>query len=101
MSPNEYRVLLLLAFLILIAVVSLMVVSVEHINELRALRKLLKHDLKTHQDWLFHQLYAMAPGKVLKPDELEPEVKPSPAKVYNPNKDPMREFTGKQNDWGY
>lgn len=53
-----------------------------------------------HQDWLFNQLYTMAPGKVLKPDEIEEEVENMPAVVINPNKDPMNEFNGKMNDWG-
>lgn len=55
--------------------------------------------LQAHQDWLFNQLYTMAPGKVLKPDEIEPTEENKPATVYNPSKDPMNEFQGKKNDW--
>jgi hypothetical protein len=59
----------------------------------------VKEALARNQEWLFHQLYALAPGKVMKPDEVAPEEKSKPAKIYNPNKDPMREFTGKMDDW--
>lgn len=71
----------------------------EGIKETRALRKLLKRDLEKHQEWLFNQLYAMAPGKVLMPEEIEPEEKSLPAVVTHPSRDPMNEFNGKKSDW--
>lgn len=71
----------------------------EMIGEIRALRKVLKRDLSQHQEWLFDQLYSMAPGKVLKPDEIEPEEVSKPAVVIHPSRDPMNEFNGKKNDW--
>jgi hypothetical protein len=71
----------------------------EAIGEIRALRRLLKHDLRMHQDWLFEQLYSMAPGKVLKPDEEPEESADMPAYVYSPTEDAMAEFTGDRDDW--
>jgi uncharacterized UBP type Zn finger protein len=71
----------------------------ESIKETRALRKLLKRDLETHQNWLFEQLYAIAPGKVLMPEELAPELKSQPAIITSPKIDPMSEFTGDKDDW--
>lgn len=71
----------------------------EMIKEIRALRKLLKKDMQSHQDWLFHQLYTMAPGKVLRPDEVETKEEGKKAVVINRNRDPMNEFTGKKDDW--
>jgi hypothetical protein len=66
--------------------------------DLLAFKKYHTRSLVEHQQWLFNQLYSMAPGKVLKPDEIE-EVKSQPAKVINPNKDPMNEFNGKKTDY--
>ena len=60
-----------------------------------------REDLQKHQEWLFNQLYSLAPGKVVKPEDLAPEEESRPAEVYNPNKDPMREFKGKMNDFGW
>lgn len=79
--------------------VFLVFMTYESIKEIRALRKLLKRDLQDHQEWLFHQLYSMAPGKVLKPDEKEEKLESRPAKVIHMNRDPMGEFTGKLDDW--
>ena len=59
----------------------------------------LSTSFKSHEDWLFNQLYTMAPGKVLRPDEVEEMLVKQPAKVYNPSKDPMREFKDGLNDW--
>lgn len=53
----------------------------------------------THQNWLFNQLYSMAPGKVLLPDEFAPDEEEKPAIVINTNRDPMNEFNGKKDDW--
>lgn len=71
----------------------------EMIGEIRALRRLLKKDMQEHQDWLFNQLYNMAPGKVLKPNEAEPESEDVPAVVIHTNRDPYNEFKGKRDDW--
>lgn len=54
---------------------------------------------KAHQEWLFNQLYNMAPGKVLKPDEIMEETETKPATVFSPTEDPMAEFTGERDDW--
>jgi hypothetical protein len=69
------------------------------IRSIEDARDEIKKALVSNQEWLFHQLYALAPGKVMKPDEVAPEEKSKPAMIYNPNKDPMREFTGKMDDW--
>lgn len=71
----------------------------EIIGEIRAMRKLLKKDMQNHQDWLFNQLYTIAPGKVLRPDEIEPKEESKKAVVINRNRDPMREFDGGLDDW--
>lgn len=73
--------------------------SHEMIKEIRTLRKLLKHDIQSQSEWLFNQLYSIAPGKVLRPDEVEEDSASKPAKVINPNKDPMNEFSGKKTDY--
>jgi hypothetical protein len=54
---------------------------------------------KKHQEWLFEQLYSIAPGKVLKPDEVEPVDQSKPATVTHPSRDPMNEFNGTMEDW--
>lgn len=69
------------------------------LGEIRASRKLQREDLQMHQEWLFNQLYALGPGKVLRPDEFEPKAEAAPAKVYSPVEDPMSEFTGLKDDW--
>lgn len=55
--------------------------------------------LEKHQKWLFEQLYSVSPGKVLAPDELEPEEVSAPATVYSPTEDPMSEFNGMRDDF--
>lgn len=64
----------------------------EHIKNLREL-----------QAWLFDQLYNMAPGKVLKPNETEGDLiifrESKPAVVIHTSRDPMNEFKGKRDDW--
>lgn len=55
--------------------------------------------LQMHQNWLFNQLYTMAPGKVLRPDEEEDKEESAPAKVIHTSRDPMNEFNGKKSDW--
>lgn len=92
-------ILLFLGIVQLIALAVIVLQSHEIIGETRALRRLLRNDLQQHQEWLFNQLYTMAPGKVLKPGEIESTDKSMPAKVINPNKDPYAEFKGKKNDW--
>lgn len=59
----------------------------------------VKKALSDHQAWLFDQLYNMAPGKVLKPNETEEESEETPAVVIHTNRDPMNEFKGKKDDW--
>lgn len=56
-------------------------------------------DLEKHQEWLFDQLYSLAPGKVSKPDELQPTETSRPAVVIHTSRDPMNEFNGKKDDW--
>lgn len=68
-------------------------------KEIRTLRKLGMRDMKAHQDWLFIQLYSMSPGKVLMPNEIEPENTGAPALIINRARDPMNEFNGQKNDW--
>lgn len=58
-----------------------------------------RNDLSKHQKWLFDQLYSLAPGKVLEPDEIEEKVLHFPAKIIHPSRDPMNEFNGKKDDW--
>jgi hypothetical protein len=85
-----------------VAIIQIVVLALLHeaTGEIRALRKLMKHDLKKHQEWLFKQLYTMAPGKVLRPDEEAPYTKESEkAVVINPNRDPMSEFNGLRDDF--
>lgn len=67
--------------------------------EFNQLKKWIKNQRYQHENWLFNQLYSMSPGKVLKPDETEQKVVNQPAKVINPNKDPMNEFNGTKSDW--
>ncbi|MGE3608017.1 MAG: hypothetical protein AB7I27_00415 [Bacteriovoracaceae bacterium] len=67
--------------------------------EFHQLKKWIKKQRYQHENWLFNQLYSMSPGKVLKPDETEEKVTNQPAKVVNPNKDPMNEFNGTKSDW--
>lgn len=81
------------------AIALIMVISSKIIDIRELVRKDTKKYLEKHQEWLFEQLYSMAPGKVLKPDEGEPKEASKPAVVYNPSKDPMREFNGTMNDW--
>lgn len=50
-------------------------------------------------EWLFNQLYNIAPGKVLKPDEEVTESKPVHVKVIHKSRDPMREFDGGIDDF--
>jgi hypothetical protein len=59
----------------------------------------VKREIRAHQDWLFEQLYSMAPGKVLKPDEVATEATAKVAYVYSPTKDPMSEFNGMKDDF--
>lgn len=54
---------------------------------------------KAQNDWLFNQLYSMAPGKVLRPDEVEEKAVSKPAKIIHTSRDPMNEFSGKLDDW--
>jgi hypothetical protein len=61
--------------------------------------KILRTEMNVQSNWLFNQLYAMAPGKVLRPDETEEEQAYEPATVYNPNKDPMKLVKGELSDW--
>jgi hypothetical protein len=82
----------------LIALSTLFVRS-EMLNEMQITRDLAKDLLKSHQDWLFNQLYSMSPGKVLKPDEVEPVSKGKPATVIHTSRDPYNEFNGKMDDW--
>lgn len=51
------------------------------------------------EKWLFESLYTIN-TRVLKPEEVV-DIKEvsSPAKVYNPQKDPMSEFNGKRIDF--
>lgn len=86
--------------LLIVIIVGFFTLSVYVITELmKQIRNEARKDLQAHQDWLFNQLYTMAPGKVLKPDEVEPEESSEPATVYIPAKDPMLEFKGKKSDW--
>lgn len=57
-----------------------------------------KKEMKELQDWLFNQLYSIAPGKVLRPEEKESEM-PRKAVVIHHSRDPMNEFNGKKDDW--
>lgn len=59
----------------------------------------IKKDIRRHQEWLFDQLYSMAPEKVLSPDEEKPEEVSRPAVVVHTSRDPMNEFNGKKDDW--
>lgn len=68
--------------------------------EVNALKKHMGQEIDIQNQWLFKQLYAMAPGKVLAPDEVEEKGEVvAKAEVYSPTKDPMSEFNGKKNDW--
>jgi hypothetical protein len=72
------------------------------LEEIQAFKRSYREDMREHEMWLFNQLYSMAPGKVLKPDEVDEstdKMKSRAAKVYNPNKDPMNEFNGKKTDY--
>lgn len=69
------------------------------IKESQKARKEYIENLAKLQDWLFNQLYTIAPGKVLRPDEIEPKEESKKAVVINRNRDPMNEFTGKKDDW--
>jgi len=97
MEKINYVIVLLVALIVFVSLV--LVGIVETIKEIRALRKLLKCDLDAHQTWLFNQLYSLWPGRILKPDELEPEVKSEKAIVINRARDPMNEFNGQRDDW--
>ena len=93
-------VLVMIALVFVMFLLALVLLGLyQNLLELRESYKLTTKNLQYHQDWLFNQLYSMSPGKVLKPDEIEEKVESMPATVYNPNKDPMSEFTGKKNDW--
>ncbi len=59
----------------------------------------MEKSIALQSEWLFNQLYSIAPGKVLKPDEIEPESSDVVASVYKPSKDGMSEFTGHKEDW--
>lgn len=53
---------------------------------------------KIFEKWLFDSLYAID-NRVLLPTEHEKPTTKKKATVYIPGKDPMAEFTGKQDDW--
>ena len=86
------------SIVILICLVNI-AMTYEAILKIRQFNRVMNANFKTQQEWLFKQLYTMAPGKVLRPDEVEEDSHSEPAKVYNPSKDPMGEFQGKKNDW--
>lgn len=68
-------------------------------NEIISLKDFINVQNRKHQKWLFDQLYAIAPGKVLLPDEKEAEAENKPATVYIPENDPYAEFKGIKDDW--
>ena len=71
----------------------------EMLDELQFTRDMYRDIFQTHQEWLFNQLYSMAPGKVLMPDEIESVTESKPATIIHTSRDPMNEFTGKLDDW--
>lgn len=68
-------------------------------KEARNTRIIARAMQEAHQDWLFNQLYTMAPGKVLKPDEIEPKTVSKKATIINRGQDPYNEFNGRKDDW--
>ena len=79
--------------LVLMAMIYDLMVKVNSLNNQ------MTSNFKNLKEWLFNQLYTMAPGKVLRPDEVEEMPVKQPAKIYNPANDPMREFKDGLNDW--
>lgn len=59
-------------------------------------RSIIRHTLL--EDWLFKSLYSIN-HKVLLPEEKEKPAISKPARVYNPIKDPMSEFTADRADF--
>lgn len=53
---------------------------------------------KEFEKWLFNSLYSID-HKVLLPTDIEKKAESRKATVYIPGKDPMAEFTGKQDDF--
>lgn len=89
--------------LVVMAVVAIVVQIMDYKRSERQTKAMLEYHKasRASQDqWLFEQLYSMAPGKVLKPDEpIEESEENVPATVIHTSRDPMNEFKGKKDDW--
>ena len=90
--------LIIASVIILVCLVNI-AMTYEAILKIRQFNRVMNANFEIHQEWLFNQLYTMAPGKILRPDEVEEDSHSESAKVYNPNTDPMSEFRGLKNDW--
>jgi hypothetical protein len=98
-ANNIGAVIVVMGFFVALIVLVAGGALTEHLKEIQEEQEAQRKAMKAHQDWLFNQLYALGPGKVLAPDEVEEVAQQKPAKVYSPTEDPMSEFTGLKDDW--
>jgi hypothetical protein len=103
----ETKINAILLLLTIVLILGVVILSTLHIMamDIKALMegqkitlKCFKDDMKDHQEWLFHQLHALGPGKILKPEEKAEDIEYEPATIRKPYTDEMSEFNGRRSD---